>query len=126
MADAFVLEGRGTEIVPVPEAEWWSALESHMPAARSRFDALPPLHRAVRLAAVLRLVATARPAPPGDIAADVGAPLADVTAALAELERRLFFLVRDATGAVAWAFPVTAEATPHHLTFSTGERLDAA
>ena len=29
-------------------------------------------------------------------------------------------------GEVAWAYPVTAEATPHHGALSTGERLDAA
>ena len=43
-------------------------------------------------------------------------------AALAELERRLFFLVRNRVGEVSWAFPVTAEVTPHQLTFPSGER----
>ena len=46
--------------------------------------------------------------------------------ALAELERRLFFLVRNEEGAVSWAFPVTVDKTPHRLTFSTGERLHGA
>jgi len=45
---------------------------------------------------------------------------------LDELERHLFFLVRNQRGEVSWAFPVTAENTGHHLVFSTGERLDAA
>ena len=45
---------------------------------------------------------------------------------LGELERKLFFLVRNAEGAVSWAYPVTVDRTPHRLTFSTGERLHGA
>jgi hypothetical protein len=45
---------------------------------------------------------------------------------LDDLERNLFFLVRNAAGAVSWAFPVTADRTPHKLTISTGERLYGA
>jgi hypothetical protein len=36
------------------------------------------------------------------------------------------FLFRNPMGEVAWAYPVTAEPTPHHVTFSTGERTFAA
>ena len=126
MPDGFVLLGRGADLVPILDAEWWQAHQAHAPRARQRYDALPPLHRSVRRAAVLRLVSTGRPVPPEDIAAELGAPLPDVAAAMADLERALFFLVRDGAGAASWAFPVTAEATPHHLAFSTGERLDAA
>jgi hypothetical protein len=121
MTEAFVRMGRGPAMELVPESDWWSALQGHMPAARRRFDALSPLQRAVRRAAVLLLAGTGRPVPPPALAAYVGAPLAEVTAALAELERRLFFIVRDGAGAVSWAFPVTAVATPHQLTFPTGE-----
>jgi hypothetical protein len=45
---------------------------------------------------------------------------------LDDLERHLFFLVRDSRGNVNWAFPVTSDRTPHHLRFSTGERIFAA
>jgi DprA winged helix domain len=126
MAEGAVLLGRGAELVPLDEGEWWRALQAHAPHARRRFEALPPLHRRLRRSAVLRLVATGRPVPAEALAAESGAPLSQVVAALAELESRLFFLVRDGGGAVSWAFPVTADATPHHLAFSTGERLDAA
>jgi hypothetical protein len=53
-------------------------------------------------------------------------PLARVHTILDELEQQLFFLVRNAQGAVSWAFPVTVDATPHRLTFSTGEQVFAA
>jgi hypothetical protein len=45
---------------------------------------------------------------------------------LDELERRMTFLFRNQAGAVAWAYPVTVDVTPHHVTFSTGEQVYAA
>lgn len=122
VAEAIVLVGRGAGMATLPEAEWWSAVHAHMPGARQRFAALPPLLRAVRRAAVILVTRTGRPVPPQAIVAEVRAPLPEVVAALDDLERRLFFLVRDGCGDVAWAFPVTAVATPHHLTFPSGER----
>jgi hypothetical protein len=122
MIEAAVRIGRGPAMELVPESDWWSALQGHLPAARRRFDALPPLERAVRRAAVILLARTGRPVPPRAIAAEVGAPLAEVVGALAELERRLFFLVRDGACEVSWAFPLSAVATPHPLTFPSGER----
>jgi hypothetical protein len=124
--EAVVRLGRGDEVVTLPEADWWNELQQHLPSARARFDGLPRLHREVRRAAVLELVRTSRPVPPQAVAAGVGAPLDDVRAALAELERRLFFLVRDAAGDVSWAFPFTADVSPHRLELSSGERLYGA
>jgi hypothetical protein len=45
---------------------------------------------------------------------------------LDELERNLFFLVRNAAGAVSWAFPITVEPTPHRLEFDSGHEVFAA
>jgi len=45
---------------------------------------------------------------------------------LDELERNLFFLVRNGAGDVNWAFPVTSDRTPHRLRFDTGERIFGA
>jgi hypothetical protein len=45
---------------------------------------------------------------------------------LDDLEKHLFFLVRNARGDVSWAFPVTSDPTPHRLRFSTGERIFGA
>jgi hypothetical protein len=53
-------------------------------------------------------------------------PLEQVGAILDQLEKNLFFLVRNEQGAVVWAFPVTVEPTPHRLEFNTGEQLYAA
>jgi hypothetical protein len=36
------------------------------------------------------------------------------------------FLFRNDQGAVVWAYPVTADKTPHHMILSTGEQVYAA
>lgn len=126
MAEESVRLGRGAAVELLRESEWWSALQGHLPSAGRRFDALSPLERAVRRAAVILVASTGRPVPPLAIAGEVGAPLAEVVAALAELERRLFFLVRDDAGEVSWAFPFSAVATPHRLLFPSGERRHGA
>jgi hypothetical protein len=45
---------------------------------------------------------------------------------LNDLEKHMNFLFRNRQGEVTWAYPVTVEKTPHHLTFSTGEQIYAA
>jgi hypothetical protein len=45
---------------------------------------------------------------------------------LEELEDGLTFLVRNRSGAVSWAFPVTVEPTPHRIRFNSGEQIYAA
>jgi hypothetical protein len=49
-----------------------------------------------------------------------------VTSILADLEARKGFLFRNEDGAVVWAYPVTAEPTPHRIRFKSGETLYAA
>jgi len=43
-----------------------------------------------------------------------------------DLEKHMTFICRNSEGMVVWAYPVTVEKTPHHLTFSTGEQIYAA
>ena len=45
---------------------------------------------------------------------------------LNDLEKHMTFLFRNKQGEVTWAYPVTVDKTPHHLTFSTGEQVYAA
>ena len=54
----------------------------------------------------------------------IDAPL--IVAFLDDLEKHMTFLFRDEQGAVEWAYPVTVAQTPHRLTFSSGERVNAA
>jgi hypothetical protein len=88
---------------------------------------MTPQHRAVRNLVVLELPRNhGRPIPPAQIATALRLQPDHVTKLLEDLERHLFFLVRDRRGSVSWAFPVTCHRTPHRLRFSTGERIFAA
>lgn len=60
------------------------------------------------------------------IASGLLIPIDRVREILAELQKRLVFLVLNDAGEVSWAFPVTTDRTPHRLRFSSGERLFAA
>jgi hypothetical protein len=83
-------------------------------------------HHAVRDFVVRELPRQGRPLSPIQVARATSLAVKNVSALLAELERNLFFLVRDSEGNVNWAFPVTTSATPHHLIFSTGEKIFGA
>jgi len=75
---------------------------------------------------VKEMVITQKPIKPGFISEKLNMPLELVEPILEELQRKLFFLVRNEQGAVSWAFPVTVETTPHKMNFSSGEHLYAA
>jgi hypothetical protein len=121
-----ILKGKGSDLIAEPPAAW----EEHLARAPREYQKLLQFmsddHHRVRYYVVVELPRRGRPLAPEAIARALGMSEARVGAVLEELERNLFFLVRDAEGAVSWAFPVTAAQTPHHLHFSTGERLDAA
>jgi hypothetical protein len=106
------------------------AFRAHLEAAlrtRSpRLAFMSPAHHLVRDAAVRGLPRAGKALSPEAIAEKTGLALDRVGAILDELEAHLFFLVRDRSGHVSWAFPVTSEPTPHRLLFSTGESIYAA
>jgi hypothetical protein len=83
-------------------------------------------HRKVHHFVVREMPSHGRPMDPDHVAGEVNIPLERVVAILQELEERMMFLFRNDEGAVVWAYPVTAEETPHQLTFSTGEEIYAA
>lgn len=121
-----ILMGRGCQVTPVPRIEWEQHL-SHVPHHQeTRLRFMSAEHHQVRYFVVRELPRSGAPIPPEVIADALQLPLARVHTILDELEQQLFFLVRNAQGAVSWAFPVTVDATPHRLTFSTGEQVFAA
>ena len=94
--------------------------------ARAEVGVLSAEHRAVHHFVVRELPRFGKPMPPDFIAENLDLPLATTTTILAELEAKKAFLFRDEDGAVAWAYPVTAEPTPHRIKFRSGETLYAA
>lgn len=124
--DEKILLGRGQKMVEVPQATWKQHL-AHIPQhSQSRLDFMTETHHRIRYFVVKELVNRQKPIEPELISEKLNLPLKLVYSILEELEQKLFFLVRNEGGAVAWAYPVTVENTPHKITFRSGERLYAA
>jgi len=88
---------------------------------------MTPQHHAVRNYVVRELPRNqGRPLSPAQIARSLRLDARLTVQLLDDLEKHLFFLVRDGRGDVTWAFPVTSERTPHALRFGTGERIFGA
>ncbi len=121
-----VLLGRACEVVEIPRAHWEGHLAQAPLHAKSRLAFMTPEHHQVRYFVVRELPRWGRPLPPATIATALHLPIERVEAILAELEKNLFFLVRNEQGEVTWAYPVTVEETAHRLSFSSGEQLYAA
>ena len=124
--DEKILLGRSQQILELPEATWKAHLAQIPQHSQTRLSFMTGAHHTVRYFVVKELAARQKPIEPEFISKTLNMPLAQVTDILEELEQKLFFLVRDEQGAVAWAYPVTVETTPHRLNFSTGERLYGA
>ncbi len=124
--EASILLGRAQEILAVPPDAWRQDLIQISQHGQSRLDFMTDTHHQIRYFVVQELAHRQKPIEPGLISHELNIPLDQVNAILDQLERRLFFLVRNALGAVAWAYPVTVEITRHRLVFSSGERLYGA
>ena len=94
--------------------------------ARAEVGAVSEPHRRVHHFVVRELTRFGRPMPPRTIAEGLDLPLPTVIEILTDLEARKIFLFRDEDGSVVWAYPVTAERTPHRIRFRSGETLYAA
>ena len=121
-----VLLGFRRHMLPIPWVLFQGALRRESAKAGRELGGLDEDQRRVHHFVVRDLPRLGAPMPPEHIAGALGLPLAKVIGILDELERRLIFLFRPGGRDVVWAYPVTAAPTPHHLVFSTGERLDAA
>ena len=94
---------------------------------KDRLAFMTPHHHAVRNFVVRELPRNhGQPLAPVQIAEALRLHVKQTVSLLEDLERHLFFLVRDAHGDVSWAFPVTSDRTPYQLRFSTGERISGA
>jgi hypothetical protein len=118
--------GRDQNILEVPESTWKQHLTQIPQHSQSRLSFMTETHHQIRYFVVEELVNRQKPIEPEFISEELNIPFELVKSTLEELERKLFFLVRNEQGAVAWAYPVTIETTPHKMNFSSGERLYGA
>ena len=121
-----ILLGRDRQIVEIPRALWEQHLAQIPLHSQGRLNFMTDAHHRIRYFVVKELVDRQKPIEPEFIVEKLKMPLKQVKLILEELERKLFFLVRNEQGAIAWAYPVTVEATPHRLIFSSGECLYGA
>lgn len=121
-----IIVGQGRELRNVPDDEFMNAV-NHLPERMAeRLAFMSRDHHAVRDFVVREMPRQHRPLSPRQIAAVTGIDFHRVLTILSELEKHLFFLVRNAKGDVSWAYPVTTDPTAHRLSFSSGENIFGA
>ena len=122
-----ILIGRQEQIISIADEMWRHHLAQAQRHGSSRLSFMTEDHRRIRNFVVSELPRNGgKPLTPETIASRLVIPFDRVVEILAELQKRLFFLVLNEAGEVSWAFPVTTDRTPHRLRFSTGERIFAA
>ncbi len=121
-----MLNGIWRFMFKVPPALWEKQIKKHRRRVREDLDFMTPGHRSVHHFTVRALPGRSTPLPAKEIARALDFDMASVNEMLADLEQHMTFLFRNKSGAVTWAYPVTVEKTPHHLTFDDGTTCFAA
>ena len=125
--DDTILIGSGSKIFRVPDRDWREGLAGAPEFFSGRLAFMTDEHHRVRNFVVAELPANpAKPLQPAEISRRLRFSPDRLDTILDELERNLFFLVRDHAGDVSWAFPVTSDRTPHFVRFSNGKSVSAA
>jgi len=121
-----ILVGAGRELHSISDDKFVQTTKDLPSRMTSRLSFMSRDHHVIRDFVVRELPRQAKPLSPVQIAQVTALDVEKVSAILKDLEEHLFFLVRDASGNVSWAFPVTTVGTQHRLTFSTGEHTFGA
>lgn len=121
-----ILLGLGPLLLRIPRPIWQQEIARSVRAREKSLAFITPDHHRIRDFVVRELPRVATPMLPETIAECLDLEQEHVNSILDELEKNLTFLYRNEQGAVAWAYPVTVEPTPHRVTFSTGEQIYAA
>jgi len=121
-----VLMRRRNRMIRVPGFLWKRMVRAEGRRGRRRLDFFGSGHHEVRDFVVSEIGRTGRPVSPHQIAGGTGLPIEQVTRLLGELERNMTFLFRSNGHDVDWAYPVTADRTPHRVRLDSGERFFGA
>jgi hypothetical protein len=121
-----IIVGKGQELRAIPDDAFLNAM-NHLPQHMAeRLAFMSSEHHTVRDFVVREMPRQSGPLSPHQIASVTALNLRRVSTILSELEKNLFFLVRNSEGNVSWAFPVTTDETAHRLSFATGDRTYGA
>jgi hypothetical protein len=121
-----LLLGHGRTTIPIPATVWKGEASRQAQHSHASLGFMSEEHHRVRDFVVQELPRVGEPLAPEFIAQALDLPGERLKAILDDLEKHMTFLFRNERGAVAWAYPVTVDRTPHHVTFSTGEQVYAA
>jgi hypothetical protein len=113
-------------MIPVPHVIWQIPISRNTQEMEAELGFMSEEHHLVRNYVVRELPRIGEPLSPEHIADRLNLPVARVSVILDDLEKHMTFLFRDRQRAVDWAYPVTVEHTPHHVTYNTGEQGYAA
>jgi hypothetical protein len=121
-----VLSSAGRLFTEIPRETWEQHQEQAPKDITKMLGFMTDAHHLVRNFVVRELPRAGKPLSSELISKEFDLSLSKTIEILDELEKNLFFLVRNEQGDVTWAFPVTVDKTPHRMTFSTGKRINAA
>ena len=121
-----LLLGLSRWTLPVPRLIWQWQVARNARNMDAGLGFMSAEHHLIRDFVVKEICRVGQPLPPELIAQALNLPIDRVIALLDDLEKHMTFLFRNDQGAVVWAYPVTADKTPHHMTLSTGEQVYAA
>ncbi len=125
--DNKILIGRGNTIFRAPDQAWRDGVAGATKFFTGRLAFMTAEHHLVRNFVVAEIPGNrGNPLQPPDISRQLGLSPERLHEILDDLERNLFFLVRDQAGATSWAFPVTSDRTPHFVRFGNGKSTYAA
>ena len=113
-------------MLPLPGMVWKKRVNGEKDHMTARLAFMSEDHHRVRNYVVRELPRLGAPITPARLAEDLVLPTERVAVILEQLERHLTFLFRNPAGDVAWAYPVTADETPHRITINGKEKLYAA
>jgi hypothetical protein len=119
--DDSLLLGVWRYLVPIPRLVWQSQVRGD-----ADLGFMSEEHHLVRDFVVLEIPRIGEPLTPEFIAQELDLSHLQMVSILDDLEAHMTFLFRNEQGAVTWAYPVTVDETPHRVTFSSGEQINAA
>jgi hypothetical protein len=121
-----LLLGLGRHMIPLPGVLWQRQVRGSARRTEAKLGFMSEEHHLVRDFAVRELPRVGEPLSPEFIAEELSLPVARVEGILDDLAKHMTFVCRNEEGAVAWAYPLTVETTPHRVGLSTGEEGYAA
>jgi len=113
-------------MVNVPSFLWKKQIFQAKKKFETELAFMSEEHRLVHHFVVKELPYVGKPLPPDFVANKLGLAIDRVNIILDDMEQHMTFIFRNSRKEVVWAYPVTVEITPHHLTFDSGEELYAA